>query len=30
MKQALLHGLPPERRWKGYAWLGAFVLAGDW
>ena len=27
MKQALLHGLPPERRLKGYAWLGAIVLA---
>ena len=27
MKHALLHGLPPERRLKGYAWLGAIVLA---
>ena len=27
MKQALLHGLPPERRLKGYVWLGAIVLA---
>ena len=27
MKQALLNGLPPERRLKGYAWLGAVVVA---
>ena len=26
MKRALLHGLPPGRRLKGYAWLGAIVL----